>query len=393
MNKKGLIGTYSYSIIASANNITAGIVAYMMLTYSEVSSTTVAMVMTIPAITGTLFAFMSGKVINHFGTKKVAIGLEILELLSGMIYFLFGNKTSVAVLWIAAALYGFMMGGSGVLLGQLINENIEDKRDTSTYIGYSNSIMSLGGVFFASVGGIIAAKDGGANWQRAYLLYGLIVVAIIVGLICLPNNTNDKEIVEENKQKSNDKLPLSVYLMSLHYGLYFMILYTFSLNVSEYVIVTHNLGTSAEAGNAISFITIGGIVAGLTYRMYSNILTNKTVFTMVLLTAVGLGIIYFAPNVVAMYIASFIIGFAMYGVGPYIMAKMSRITTKEGYPQALSIFSGFTNVGLLISLYVFNFLSNIVYGNPGNVDGKIFIAMIGTAILALLAIPLYKNND
>lgn len=108
MNKKGLIGVFAFAATASANNITAGIVAYIMATYSEVSTTTVAMIMTMPAVVGTIFAFVLGSLINKIGAKKVTIGIHFLELVSGLIFLFFGNKTNIYILWFASALYGFL---------------------------------------------------------------------------------------------------------------------------------------------------------------------------------------------------------------------------------------------------------------------------------------------
>ena len=395
INVKALIGIFAYAISAQANNLTSGILAYMMMTYSEVSQTTVSMVMTVPAIVGTVFAFISGNIMNKVGSKKMLLFIHGSLFISGMIFLFFGNKTSVYVLWLAAAFYGFLLGGSTVVLGQLFVDNISDIEKRGTFYGYACSVMSLGGVFFASIGGAIAAANGGAHWERAYYLYFLILVCLIIEFICIPDKKPQPEIPassKEKKDKSADKLPLKVWLIAINYGFFFLFLYAFSLNLSEYVITTHSLGTSVEAGLGISFLTVGGIISGVCFGWYSKLLRKWTVPFMMALVAVGYAITVFIPNIIMLYIAGGLLGFAMMGCSPYIISEFSRITTPKSYPKAMSIFSGLMNVGMMVAVYVLAFLAGLFAGDSTSVDGKLFIAFVGVILVFVTAIPIYTGK-
>ncbi|MBQ0066458.1 MAG: MFS transporter [Firmicutes bacterium] len=394
MNKKGLIGTFAFATTASATNMTSGILAYIMLTYSEVSPTNVSMVLTIPAIVGTFFAFVSGNLINKFGIKKVTLFTQATAFLSGMIYLLLGNKTSIVILYLAANLFGFMLGGQAVIMGQLFKECIPNDDTRASFLGYGNSVVSLGGVIMATLGGIIAAANNGAHWERAYLLYFWMVICLLIEWITLPNKTdNAKEEIVQSQEKTTSSIPIKVWFISLHYFFFFLFLYAFSLNVSEYVITTHQLGTSAQSGLAISFLTVGGIISGLTFGFYSKILKKKTMVILLTICALGLGFVVFVPNIYVLYVAATMMGMAMMGANPYVVMELSRITDAASYPKAMSIYAGFMNAGMMFAVYILAFLSRMLFGSADSVMGKMTIAFIGTCLVAITAIPLYMGKN
>lgn len=391
MNKKGLIGTFTFATSASALNMTSGILAYIMLTYSEVSPTNVAMLLTIPAIVGTFYAFTSGTLINKLGIKKVALFTQATAFLSGMIFLFFGNKTHIAVLYAAAGLFGFMLGGQAVILGKLFQECIPDEKKRATFLGFGNSVVSLGGVIFATLGGIIAATNDGAHWEKAYLLYFWMIVCLIIEFLTLPKK---KEDVQENagaqEEDNKSSIPFKVWLISIHYFLFFLALYAFSLNVSEYVITTHQLGTSAQSGLAISFLTVGGIISGLTFGIYSKILDRKTMPILLFICTIGMAFVVFVPNIYVLYVAAALMGFAMMGCNPYVLMELSRITSNEkSYAKAMSIYAGFMNAGMMFAVYILAFLATVFFGDGTSVMGKLIIAFVGLVIVTVLSFPLY----
>lgn len=416
-NRKGLAGVFAYTATASANNLTSGILAYIMLTYAEVPSTTVAMVMTMPAIVGTIFAFASGSIMNRIGAKRLTIFVHTMEFLSGMIYLFLGNKTSVYVLWIAAAMYGFLMGASNVILGQLLLETVPDASKRGSFLGYASSVMSLGGVFFASVGGILAARDGGAHWESAYMLYFLILISLVLEVICLPDDHRKKTAKEMeaeaiaagvlkddgeinpgtgfsgNASQGSSRMPLKVWMISLHYTFFFLFLYAFSLNVSEYVITTHALGTSVEAGFVISCVTVGGIISGAGFGFYNKLLKKFTVPVMMSLAATGLALAVFLPNIYVLYLGSILLGISMMGCGPYIITELAELTSGVMYAKAMSIYAGFMNVGMMVAVYVLAFLANLFTGDSTSVDGKLMIAFVGAVIVAVTSVPIYVGSN
>ena len=393
INLKGLIGIYSFLITGSALNMTSGILAYIMMTYSEVSPTNVALIMTIPAAVGTFFAFVSGSVLNRVGVRKLTLFCHTSQFLSGMIYLFFGNKTHIAVLYAAAALYGFLLGGYAVIQAQAFKDFVPDETVRGRFLGYATSMRSLGGVVMSTVGGMIAAVNSGAHWERAFLLYFVMVLCIIIEYFTLPEGKPVKAVPEKAEATgTKEKLPLKVWLISLHYLWFFLFLYVFSLNISEYVITTHSLGTSTQAGFCLSFLTIGGIISGVFYGRYSAVLKTWTMPVLLALCSLGLAIVVFIPNMIMLYIASFLMGMAMMGTSPYITIELSRICSGKTYTRAMSIYSGFTNGGMMFAVYILAFLAMVFVGDANSVDGKFLIAFIGNLLVTVTAIPLFVRR-
>ncbi|MDO4460243.1 MAG: MFS transporter [Clostridia bacterium] len=396
---RGLVGLFAYTCCASANNITSGILAYMMKTYAEVSSTTVAMVMTCPAIVGTIFAFAAGTLINRFGAKKMTMFIHAMLFVSGMIYLFLGNKTSVYVLWLASCFVGFLMGAGTVCISQLLTYTVADPTKRGAIYGYATAVQSLGGVFFASVGGAIAARGGGVHWERAYLLYFIIPVFIAVEFFCLPEKpriTGFSETVNLNKNNEKDdkkeRVPFIIWVIAVHYSFFFLCLYTFSLNLSEYVITTHSLGTSVESGLAISIMTVGGIISGLTFGFYSKLLKKYTVPVLMGFTVLGLAMLVFIPNLYVLYVASVILGFSMMGCGPYVITELARYTTPKTYPKATSLYAGFMNVGMMVAVYVLATLAGFFFKDSTSVTGKFTIALVGSVLVCVSSFPIYARK-
>ena len=413
----------AFVIFAQSNNITAGILAYIMASYPEAPSTMVSAILSFPPIVGTFSAFAAGPLINRIGVRKLAMIVQVLQFISGMIFLLLGNKSSIYILWFAAACYGFVLGSCSVICTWLLKDIAPDISVRGKLMGYSNAVMSLGGVFFSYMGGIIAARNGGAHWERAYMLCFLILISIAVEFFCIPSrpvpmsesadpeeirrpmseSADPEEIrrpmsegtdVEETRGRSRSThLPPVIWIISVHYAVFFLSLYAFGLNISEYVITVHHLGSSVEAGFAMSLFTMGGIISGLTYSLYSRVLGKYTVPFIMFLSSLGLGLCVFFSHLPVLYIAALLMGFAMLGGGPYIMLEMNRYTEGEQYARATSVFAGLMNVGMMICVYVLAGSAKLVFHDSSYVDGKLFIAFILSVVVCITSIFLYSLRD
>ena len=174
---------------------------------------------------------------------------------------------------------------------------------------------------------------------------------------------------------------------------FFLFLYAFSLNISEYVITTHQLGTSAQSGFCLSIMTVGGIFSGLFYGWYEGLLKKWTVPVLMVIVCAGLALIVFVPNLIALYIASFLLGISMMGTAPYVIVEIGRYTGPKTYTRAMSIYSGFMNAGMMVAVYIFAFLAKLFFNDAGSVMGKFLIAFIGAIGVLITSVQLYAGKD
>lgn len=395
---KGLIGVFAFAATAMANNITMGILAYIMQTYSQFEPVKVSLLMTFPSVVGTVFAFLAGSIMNKIGAKKLTLFVHFMLFLTGMTYYFLGTK-SLYICYFASAISGFLMGSMGTIQGQLLLEIVPDEGKRANYLGYCASAMSAGGVVFATLGGILAARNGGTEWNKAYILFLAIPVSLVLEFICLPSSKKseggEKGAAAEGAPAEAapvGKMPVKVYAIAIHYLFFFLFLYAFGLNCSEYIITTKAIGTSVESGLATSMNTVGGIIAGATFGLVSSKLKKAHMPIMVGLTVVGLAIICFVnAGIVPVYVAAILMGYAMAAANPYVMMELSRIAPGPLYPKAMSIYSGCMNAGMMVAVYALSFLSKTFMGGD-TVMGKLKVALIGCAVCTLVAIPIYMGG-
>lgn len=392
INTKALAGIFAFCFGAMANNMTMGIIAYIMQSYSNVTTTTVALIMTVPSLVAMVYAFIVGTLNKKISSKNLLLFGQLTLFFMGMIFLFFGGKAPVYVLIVASGLSGFGQGSMNTLLGVLLLNAVPDDKKRGSLLGICISVMSVGGVIFATVGGIFAVS----RWQNAYYLFFAILICIALEIILLPK---DKPIAAptgdtSEKKKASGKMPALVWVISVHYLLFFLSLFVFGLNVSEYIISTYKLGTSVQSGLATSFVTAGGIVAGLLFGMYSKWLKKFTVPVLMGLTVIGLYIpLTVTTNIVSIYVSALILGFAMSGANPYIISKLSEIVPPEQYSQAMSIYSGFMNGGMCVAVYVIAFLTMLICGDGTNVHYKFLVGTIGAAICFVTSFPIYLAKD
>ena len=390
INKKALIGIAVFCAAAMATNMTMGILALIMQTYSNVSPVTVQSVLVGPALVGTIFAFFVGMLNKKFAIKKILIFAQIALLLYGIL-FMMGGKVPIGVLICASGLAGFNQGSSNTILGILMADAVKDDGKRGSLVGIMSAIMNIGGVVFTTLGGVIAA----GRWQNAYLLFAYYIFAIVIEMILLPNVEPEGKAAPASPGAGAaaevDKAGMGkVWAISIHYFFFFLWLYVFGTNCSEFIINTYKIGGAAEGGVAASCVTIGGIVAGLLFGWYSKILGKYTVPILMGISVIGLAVPVFIHNsVVGIYAAGILLGFAMMGANPYIITYMQKIAPGAKYGKAMSIFMGFMNAGMVVAIYVIAFLTRMFFGDGAYVPGKFVVALVGDIIVFITSFFIY----
>ena len=390
VNKKGMIGIFAFCFTAMLANITMGMLAYIMQAYPDVPPTTVQQILTTPALVGTIYAFCVGFLHKRIPAKYLVILGQLGLFGYGMIFLFLGGVAPVGLLIAAAGLIGIGQGSNNTLLAILLADACPDENKRGGILGICMSVMNIGGVIFTNLG----ANLGATKWQNAYMAFFAVAVSIVIQFLFMNKGAfvaAPAPAVEQKKEKSN--LPLKVWLICINYFFFFLALYVYGTNVSEYIITTYKIGAAPEAGLASSMVTVGGIFAGALFGAYSKFTKKATVPIMMGLASVGLLICCFFPNIYLVYLAGILGGFAMSGANPYIMGYMAKITTPDQYSNALSIFSGFMNGGMCVAITVLAFLTKGFFGNGGDVKGKFIVGAVMCIGCVITAIPIFMGKD
>ena len=391
INKRVLAAVAVFGLAAMSTNVTMGLLASIMQTYSDVSPVTVQSVLVGPALVGMIYAFFFGKLNKKFTVKKLLIFAQCALLLYGIIFHM-GGKVSIYALIVASGLAGFNMGSMNTVLGILMAGAVQDDKRRGSILGIMSALMNVGGVILTTLGGIIAARS---TWQNAYWMFAYYILAIALEMILLPNVEPEGKAAPDQAggaQAQEDKGGMGkVWMLSIHYFFFFLWLYVFGTNCSEFIVNTYKIGDAAAAGVAASCVTVGGIFAGLLYGFYSKILGKFTVPVLMGLSVVGLAIPVFVHNsVIGIYAAGILCGFAMMGANPYIMQYLLKIAPGPKYGSAMSIFAGFMNAGMVVAIYVIAFLTGLFFGDGAYVPGKFIVATVGDLIVFITSFFIYS---
>ena len=390
INGRVLAGIAVFGLAAMATNMTMGLLASIMQTYSDVSPVTVQSVLVGPALVGMIYAFFVGTLNKKLAVKKLLIFAQCALLLYGIIFHM-GGRVSIYVLIAASGLAGFNQGSMNTILGILMAGAVADEKRRGSILGIMSALMNVGGVLLTTVGGIIAARSG---WQNAYWLFAYYILAITLELFLLPNvepeGKTESVAADGSPAKAEKGGMAKVWILSGHYFFFFLWLYVFGTNCSEFIVNTYKIGDAAAAGVAASCVTVGGIFAGLLYGFYSKILGRYTVPVLMGLSVVGLAIpVFVHTSVIGIYAAGILCGFSMMGANPYIMQYLLKIAPGPKYGSAMSIFAGFMNAGMVVAIYVIAFLTGLFFGDGAYVPGKFIVAAVGDLVVFLTSFFIY----
>lgn len=395
MNMKQMVGIFAFCAGAQAANMTMGLLGNIMVTYANVSPTVVQTLLVTPALIGTIYGFLVGALNKKIPSKYLAVLSEAAMLLYGLIFFTLGSK-NIYLLIVTAGLAGINQGAMNTILGLQLAGAISDDGKRGTMFGITSGFMNLVGVGIQNLGGIVAAHTG--TWQSAYLVWiPIYVIEILLTLICLPNAPAEGKNAPaaagpaaESSAPQDKKSMAPAFIISVHYFFFFLFLYVFGSNVSVYIQNTYKLGDAAAAALGASMVTVGGIIAGFLYAGYFKILKKWTVPVMMGACVIALALpIFVTTSLIAIYACGFVLGFAMFGCNPYIMNYLHELYPNAQYGQAMSIFGGFMNFGMVVAIYVINFLTQLFFGDANLVSGKFTVAAVGQLIVFIISVPLY----
>lgn len=395
INKKQLIGILAFCFTAMLSNTTMGIIAYIIGDYAAqgVSPVLVQNILTMPALVGTIYAFCIGVLHKKIPAKFLMLCAQGGVLAYGMAFLFLGGKASIYVLLVASGLLGIGQGSNNTLLAIALSEACPDPEKRGGILGICMSVMNAGGVLFTTLGGVLAVKV----WNYAYIPFLAVAVSMAIQFICLPLGkceVSDQTVaVGQAAKKEKVKLPAIVWLLSIHYFFYFLALYVFGTNVSEYIITTYQLGTSAEAGVASSMVTVGGIFAGMFFGAYSKVLKKFTVPALMGVSFIGLLVPIFIQNIFAIYVCGFMLGVAMMGCNPYIMGFLAKVAPGEQYSQAMGVFSGFMNGGMVVAITVLAALAQLFFGDGASVPGKFIIGAVFAGVCFVTSFFIYARKE
>lgn len=369
--------SFALYIFATSNvvyMITQNVRAYIQIDYPEISDVAAAQLISFPTLFGLFASLIVGfvairvsKVLLLLIIRSCMLAFSILMIIGGLVHAPFW------VYYVGTVLCGISLGGFGPLMNSIVGE-IFDDGDRAKKISMYNVWVNIGGVIMLQLSGRIAAVNDGANWPWAYSLGLWCFVAMTVFAILIKKGgyTDGKAARAERMAKleaagladeAKTKIRFSdlpkkvigfVFMIAILHLIFYIGINGYYLNLSNYIILEHELGTSAQAGNCTSLTRLCLIFIQFTFPFWMKVLKDWMIPVGYALVGIGLLTAYFVDtSMFGIYVAAACAGLATGLVHASVYTKALNFVPSAFRSISSSVAWGIANSGPFFATYVY----------------------------------------
>ncbi len=325
--------------------------------FSSASPETIKMILSLPAITIMIFAYISGRLANTFSKRHILIAGLMLYLLGGVGA---AFTTTIHQLLIFRAILGVGVGLIMPLSVAIIADFYEGAQRTQM-IGLSPAISCLGGVLASFLGGLLAAM----NWRYAFGIYLLALPSLCLSIMVLPNTT--KNAGRPGHKNTGVKLPQQVYILAVLQFLLMLVFFAVPCSLATFM-QYEGIGNAAWAGLALAVLNIFGFLGGMLFVrllkwFHQYILPGAIVFMLA-----GFLLLGWAQHFSMILISVAALGFGFGILQPLIYWQNNRIVHEQETAMALSLISSFLFLGQFMSPILLTGLATISGNNSSRLS-------------------------
>lgn len=241
----------------------------------------------------------------------------------GILCFIIGGTapafvSSFTAILVFRAILGLAIGILMPLSSALVVEYFEGD-EVPKVMGQQVSAQMLGCAVMVLLGGYLAVM----GWNMTFYVHLIAVISIIIVLTFLPNTKPIRSTAVEGAPAGNVKLTGAAYGWIFTMFLFFISAQVLSVFIS-FFIAFQKLGTPAQAGQTLTFLAIGGFIMGLVFGKLMTATKNLTLSVGLILMGVSYLLCVSAPNIIMVYLGSFVCGLSLSIVMPCIVVGASQ---------------------------------------------------------------------
>ena len=298
----------------------------------------VKLILTVPALLIALSSSFVGLLIDKYGRLKFLYVALVLYAAAGTSGFWLDN---IYLILAGRALLGLAVGITMTIVITLIADYFEGPA-RQKFLGIQVAFMSLGGIVFVGVGGVLAD----VGWRYTFLIYFLSLLILPLALTYL-NEPDRKlhEVVKNDRKKSPSIIWLLFVNTMIMWILFFMI-------PAQLPFQMKSIGVERNAliGLAIAMSTAFSVISSFNYSRIKDRISFKFVFAIgYFLMAISFGLVSVADSywlmVVAMALSGLGLGMMIPNTNNWVMQiappeirgrEIGRLTTFWFLGQFLS---------------------------------------------------------
>ena len=360
---------------------------YMADEFSDLPFSTIALVTTLPSLMMLPAALGFSALRRKFNFRALFIAGSVLLIAGGVAPYWASSFVDVLV-W--RAVFGLGVGVMWPLAQAMIVELYDGDRQ-NTLLGWNSVVTALGGIVWASVGGVLALQ----GWRTAFLTY-LIPVAVLV--FCGVFMPHSKPVAREKRKETGDgrvaadkNLVVLTSVILLGYFLYNFCNMTYFTNISAKV-VGEGLGDSASAGMASSFYTVGSLLIGVVFgRVMRNAWFSKySVSVGWIASALGMMLTGLAPSFELVIVGSVVQGFGTGTFMPSMVGIIGNVAGKQNASLVLGISMCLVGASQFFGPTIFNIIAESLSLAAGgacitmSAGVQLFFALVATVFLVIV---------
>jgi len=341
-NRKLKLALLSAALVSASLNAITGMIPEMAKAFPGVSLSTIELITTIPSLFQMAGIGAGKAAAEKIGHKYTAVAGLLLCGLGGILPFFL---PLFPVILVTRCLFGL---GSGMLnasqLVLIIHFFTGNTR--SAVIGLNGTFGGLGSALCTFIAGQLLVF----GWNASFAVYSIGLVFAAVFLFCIPNTAPSRQTDTATDTAKTTGLPPGLFGLAL-LSFTAVLLATFSVIKASTLITESGFGSAADGSTALSVLSIGSLLAGLTYGRIRSRLGNHALTFFFAVCLAGNVVGGLAENCTAVFIGAFLLGYGYIGFVPFIQEEASR---KYGHlgQRATNTVLVFQSLGAFFTPYI-----------------------------------------
>ena len=354
VNKKGLTLTiFSIALLQMGGMGLSPSLAAIAADMPDVPVSLVQTLTSFPSFVMLFVCVLAAKLSEKISKKSILLFGELSILAAGIL----GNfiHSNIVELYIWGAFLGVGFGTILPTCSGILAENY-DAEERGGLMGVQSVFTNIGGMYLTYVGGALAAKA----WHLNYLVYCIALLPFFMGLVFIPKKgalVQEVATQEEAKVHLRDLNPdtwvygVFTFLFLICYGVH-------SANIAFFV-TERELGSPATVGTIMAICTIGGMLAGATFKYINKVIGTYTFCAAYVLLIIGMLLTTFAQSLTLVMVAGFIVGMSLSWAIPQTMLSLTNCNKVEHTTAACSVGHIGGQIGTFCSAIVMTNITSI----------------------------------
>ncbi|HEV8081878.1 MAG TPA: MFS transporter [Chitinophagaceae bacterium] len=274
----------------------------MTIAFSDVKNAAflVKLVLTIPALIIAIFSPITGRLIDRYGRLRILWFSLALYAISGSAGYYLNNIYHILI---SRAVLGLSVGMSMTIVITLIADYFEGM-ERQKFVGLQIAFMSLGGILFIGLGGILAD----VGWRYPFLIYLFSLMVLPLAIMFL----EEPAIVQKNKLVNKHmKAPGIIWMLFFNTMFMWIVFFLIPVQIPFHL---KSLGVEKNSliGAAIATSTAFSAVSSFSYSKIKSRFSFLSVFAIgYFLMAAGFVCISISHSYLLVVIAMILSGLGM----------------------------------------------------------------------------------